>query len=355
MRYASPADLLAQSAAQIDKDPFLNDKEREAIKNPDIDLANEMLRRAWDMGASVLTPQERQYPELLRNIPAMPLVLYVLGDAGLLNNRYVIAMVGTRRPDEYGLSAAHKLSHSFASLGAVIVSGLAMGIDAACHSAALEAGGETVAFLAGGLDCSCPASNRALARKIIDNGALVSEYAPGTAALPSHFPIRNRLVSGVSMATVIVQGAQKSGSMLTVGHAAEQGRDVFAVPGSILAPSCEGCNMLLARGVRPALKAEEILSPYIDAYGYPVKNAQEGKNLLLAPPGPGAPPDASAFSHLPADQARLMALLANAPMTADDLAQRLALPAQEILSLLTQMEIFGLVQALPGRIYRALK
>ncbi|HWP51999.1 MAG TPA: DNA-processing protein DprA, partial [Clostridia bacterium] len=270
MRYGSATELLSLSKSRIASDAFFTDIEKSALITPSFAEAERILSATEVFGAAVLTPDSPEYPEGLRNIHSMPLVLYALGDMSLLHDHYLISMVGTRTPDEYGIAAAKKLSGEIASLGGVVVSGMAHGIDAVCHRSALEAGGKTVAFIAAGLDIDYPKRNRAL-RNLVErpqNGLVLTEYSLGTQPFAAHFPLRNRLISGSSVATIIVQSKRRSGTMHTAGHALVQNRDLFAVPGSIFSSISEGCNYLLSQGAEPALSGADILLRYVGIYNY---------------------------------------------------------------------------------------
>ena len=283
-RYGAPQEILSTPLSRIENDSFFSDEEKARIKSPDFKKCEQIIADAESFGAKILTPDSPDYPESLYNIHSMPLLLYTVGDTSLLKDHYLISMVGTRNPDEYGLAAAKKLSGEIASLGGVVVSGLAYGIDAACHRGALEAGGKTIAFVAGGLDLDYPKKNRAL-RTLIEkpeNGLVISEFSLGTQAVGHNFPIRNRLISGVSMATVIVQCGIRSGTMLTAGHAISQDRDLFAVPGSIMSPNSEGCNYLLSQGAEPAVSGESILRRYEAVYGYPLDQPNNQQTTLFS-------------------------------------------------------------------------
>ncbi len=217
------------------------------------------LARISDLGARVIIRHDSAYPKRLRTIPYAPFVLYVLGDAGLLETRGV-AVVGTRRASEYGRLAARKLAGDLAAAGVTIVSGLALGIDSVAHGAALDAGGNTTAVLGCGLDVAYPGRNRSLRARIARHGALVSEYPLGTQPEAGNFPARNRIISGLSLATVVVEAGVKSGALITARYALDQGRDVFAVPGSIFQPGCAGANALLGAGAGVALSADDVLT-----------------------------------------------------------------------------------------------
>ena len=357
--FGSPEELLSTPLSRIETDRFLTAEEKEAVKCPDFSNAEEIIAKTLDFGAGVITPDSAEYPESLRNIHSIPLVLYGMGDFSLLRDHYLISMVGTRNPDEYGAAAAKKLSGEIASLGGVVVSGLAYGIDAFCHKAALEAGGKTVAFVAGGLDIDYPKKNRVLRGMIQnpENGLVLSEYPLGTPALGHHFQTRNRLISGVSMATVIVQCSAKSGTMLTAGHAISQSRDLFAVPNSILSSVGDGCNMLLAQGVEPAISGEAILRRYESVYGYPIDQPNNQQITLFVDEEQPVKKSVSRTEneipdYLNTVQAAVMRRLFEGECQLDELCDSLSVSAAEIMTALTGLELFGLAEILPGRMVR---
>lgn len=211
------------------------------------------------MKINTFTPDKQNYSQIIANIAKPPKSLYFIGK--LPENRVpTVAIVGTRKPSVYGKEVAHRLAYELAQKGIIIVSGLALGIDAIAHKGALEAGGITLAVLGNGLPNIYPATNRELAHQIVEqNGAIVSEYEPGVSARPYHFLERNRIVSGLSDAVIIVEASKRSGTLNTASHALEQGREVFAVPGNITSPLSSGCNALLKQGAHPATSSEDIL------------------------------------------------------------------------------------------------
>ena len=361
-RYGSPQEILSTPLSRIESDSFFSDEEKARIKSPDFKECERIISESENFGAKILTPDSPDYPESLYNIHSMPLILYAVGDTSLLKGHYLISMVGTRNPDEYGLAAAKKLSGEIASLGGVVVSGLAYGIDAACHRGALEAGGKTIAFVAGGLDLDYPKKNHAL-RQLIEkpeNGLVISEFPLGTQALPQNFPIRNRLISGVSMATVIVQCKTSSGTMLTAGHAISQDRDLFAVPGNILSPLSEGGNYLLSQGAEPAVSGESILRRYEAVYGYPLDQPNNQQTTLFVSKGEEEllqKPSKNETVQLPAylneRQTKVMGLLSDGQLTVDDICEKTGIPAGELLTTLTGLELFRLIEILPGRMVKS--
>ncbi len=370
-RYGTPTELLELPLSRLENDSFFTDSEKKAIVSPDFTEAEKILRESELFGAVVLTPDSAEYPEALRNIHSMPMALYTVGNTSLLNGHYLISMVGTRNPDEYGIAAAKKLSGEIASLGGIVVSGLAYGIDGACHRAALEAGGRTIAFIAGGLDLDYPKRHKAL-RALIErpeNGLVISEYPLTTQAYPGNFSMRNRLISGISMATIIVECSRTGGTMLTAAHAITQNRDIFAVPASILSEIGSGCNYLLTQGAEPAVSGGEILLRYVDIYGYPLEPvhgrqtslfgeaaetaSSHGKSKAKAKPEQDKKAKAAVIpKYLNEKQHLVVKMVAEKSMNVSEICEESGISAGELLSLITQLELFGLVELLPGRVVK---
>ncbi len=300
-------------------------------------------RRTLDLEALWQAVQSREitvitwdngYPHLLRQIPDPPPVLYVSGTLRP-EDECAVAVVGTRRASAYGREVAHAVATELARHGVTIVSGLALGIDTIAHEAALEAGGRTLAVLGSGLDQIYPPRNRALAEEILKNGAIVSEYALGTGPEARNFPPRNRVISGLSLCVVVVEAGVRSGALITANFAAEQGREVFAVPGSILHPGSAGCNRLIQDGAMPLLAIEDVL----DQINL-VHRQEQRQTRQTVPPDPG--------------EAQLLAHLSAEPKHVDELVREVALAAAQVNSLLAMMELKGLVrQTGPMRYVRA--
>jgi len=228
----------------------------EAVKNP---LTLESIRKqVEELRDAAITLADDVYPERLRHIADPPLALFFRGDPALLAKPSV-ALVGSRRASAYALNVAQHLAKQLVSAGVTIVSGLARGIDGAAHEAALDAGGDTIAVLGTGIDVVYPRSNRKLFSAIEQRGLIVTELPPGTPPLPPHFPIRNRIISGISLGTVIVEATSRSGSLITARTAAEQGREVFAVPGPIFSAGSEGTHRLIQYGAKLVHDANDIL------------------------------------------------------------------------------------------------
>lgn len=289
----------------------------------DLDIEAEW-ERIQAAGFQVLTLLDDSYPENLRQIDAPPPLLYVRG-ALQPNDSWAIAIVGTRRASVYGREVAHSLSRDLAANGITVVSGLALGVDTVAHRTSVEHGGRTIAVLGSSVDQIYPRENRGLANQIAENGAIVSEYPLGTRPDANNFPPRNRIISGLSRGVVIVEAGDRSGALITAKFAADQGRDVFAVPGSILHPGSSGCNTLIQQGAIPLLTVNDILN-HLNLEQ--VLSQQAARTTI-----PADPQEADLLRHLNQE-----------PMHLDDLVRQSAMPAPQVAGLLTVMELKGLVR-----------
>ncbi|HEY1772046.1 MAG TPA: DNA-processing protein DprA [Gammaproteobacteria bacterium] len=296
---------------------------------------------AWMQGSQtqLLALSDPAYPPLLRQIPDPPFALFVRGDVTLLSEPQ-LAMVGSRNPSVEGRRNAEEFAEYLAKCGLVITSGMALGIDAACHKGALK-GGKTVAVWGTGLDKAYPPRNRELAAEIIEKGAVVSEFPPGTPPLPMHFPRRNRIISGLALGTLVVEAAKQSGSLITARTASEQGREVFAIPGSIHNPMARGCHRLLRDGAKLVESAGDILEELAPLLG------------VTALPVPPAGLDAAAEPSAPEDPEYKLLLnsLDFAPTSVDSLVERTGLTPDVVSSMLLMLELQGHVEASPGGRY----
>jgi DNA processing protein len=285
----------------------------------------------------LVTWSDPDYPPLLREIADPPLVLYVHGDRSMLA-RPQIAVVGSRNPTPLGRENAHAFAGALATSGFVIASGLALGIDAAAHRGALEAGGVTVAVAGTGLDRVYPARNRELAHAIARQGALVSELPIGAPPLPEHFPSRNRIISGMSVGVLVVEAALQSGSLITARLAAEQGREVYAIPGSIHSPLARGCHALIRQGAKLVETAQHVL----EELGALVQ--------VAAPPGAA---DRTPPVGLTPLETQLLDCLGYDPAPIDTVIDRCGLTTDTVSSILLQLELRGLVLLGPNGYQRA--
>lgn len=306
------------------------------------------LAYAQQLGQQVLTPDMPDYPEKLRQLSNYPCVLYGKGRLPPVDFLLTVAMVGTRKATEDGLHAAHRLSAGMARAGAVIVSGGALGIDTEAHRGALEAGGYTICVLGCSIEYDYLMSNAGLREEIARTGALLSEYPPGTAGMPSNFPVRNRIISGLSDAVVVVEAAARSGSLITAHCALDQGRDVFAVPGSVENVFARGTNALLRDGCAPAICAQDVLGAYETRYKLHVP--EEGQAPAVQPQGGRTAPKA-APEDLPADAAQLYRALTREPRPLDELCESAGLPVSRLLAAATELELRGLAAGVSGQRY----
>ena len=313
--------------------------------------------RSTQLNVRIFTPDDADYPTRLRHLPDPPPALWRRGE--LEDDAAAIAVVGSRRPSSYGQAMAERIGRELSRAGFTVVSGLARGIDAGAHRAALEAGGRTVAVLGCGIDRAYPPEHRELQESIGRQGAVLSEFAPGTPPLPKHFPQRNRLISGLSLGVVVVEAGDRSGSLITARLALEQGREVFAVPGNVGVGGSVGTNRLIKSGAMLVEGLEDIIeavAAHLDRRSLrpPTANSRlasgdgelEGDTLRVQ--GGAAPLE----SKLTAAEADLLEHLAREPRHMDELAALSGRPIQQVAALLVVLEIKGGVRQLPGNYYR---
>lgn len=312
----------------------------EAIARPltrpfDIDVTGE-LAAARRAGATLLTPFEGPYPRLLREIPDAPLVLYARGRLEKLELPSV-GIVGARAATRYGLDVAARIAADLSLAGVLVISGMARGVDAAAHEAALLGPGGTGAVLGCGVSTVYPAENSALWRRVEKEGLLLTEYPVGTEPRAQYFPVRNRIIAGMSSGVVVVEAARRSGSLITARYANDFGRDVFAVPGSIHSETSEGCHALLRDGAILCRGAEDVLAEIFPSVGVPSGRSAVHEEL--------SGPAARVFERIQREEA----------CSADDLVEETRLSVAELLPILFDLEVRGYLRALPGSLYTALR
>lgn len=303
---------------------------------PDDARVDADLRWLDSTGCTLLAATDVRYPELLRQSPGAPAVLFVLGNAAALGEPQ-LAMVGSRNPTAGGRATAREFAAFFARAGLTITSGLALGIDAACHEGALSASGLTIAVLGHGLDEIYPREHKALASRIQASGAVISEFPPGVRALPHHFPRRNRIIAGLASGTLVVEAARESGSLITARLAGDAGREVFAIPGSIHNPLVRGCHQLIRQGAKLTECAEDVLNELKISLTY----------QLLA----SSPKGSEKKSSLDKEYKILLDALAFEPASVDSLIERTGLNSESIASMLLILELDGHVAPHPGGRY----
>jgi len=291
----------------------------------------QMLKDYLDSGARLSCIEDEDYPLWLGKIHDPPYLLYYRGELSSLNE-LSIAIVGSRRASSYGKIQSFRLSRELAAKGITIVSGMARGIDTEAHKGALEAGGQTIAVLGSGLDVIYPPENKQLYNEISQQGAVITEFPPHTHPEPGNFPMRNRVIAGLSRGVLVVEAQQRSGALITVDFALEQGRDVFAVPGPINSKNSEGTNNLIKQGACLVTEINDILSEY--GIEENETNLQQGKLFDLS-----------------SEEKLVLELLSSESKHFDDLVYESKLTIGELSTYLLQMELKGIIEALPGNYY----
>ncbi|MDB5033277.1 MAG: processing protein [Chlorobi bacterium] len=300
---------------------------------PYMERAAAQVGMAAKLGAAIIQFWDDRYPDALRQIYAPPITLYVMGEIQEGDAR-AIAIVGTRGASVYGRLAAERYAERFAFAGVTVVSGLARGIDTYAHAAAMRAGGRTIAVIASGLDAIQPAISAGLAERIRDHGAVISEYPFGVKALRPYFPQRNRIVSGISAGTVVVESDERGGALITAGFALDQGREVFAVPGPISSPKSRGTNMLIRTDRARLTQSPEDL---LDAVGYHIPIPERD--------GAAPAPDLSLFEQ------QIYDVLGGEPVHVDAICDATEMASNEVLVNLLSLEFKGLVRQMAGKMF----
>jgi DNA processing protein len=326
--WQAPADALKASGLG----PKLVDKVIQVRNEVDLD---QYLDRINKQNIEIITMEDELFPSLLKEIDHPPPVLFMRGRIQP-EDRWAVAVVGTRRVSTYGRQVTEEVVSWLAINHMTIISGLARGVDAIAHKAALDNGGRTIAVLGSGVDRIYPPEHKKLADEILENGALISDYAPGTPPDASNFPPRNRIISGLSLATVVVEAGETSGALITAQFALEQGREVFAVPGNILAPQTKGTNHLISEGAHPLLSGRDILEVLnLSAVG----EKQQTRKIL---------PDNDV-------EKSLLGALDLEPLHIDEIQEKTGLPIEQVSATLTMMELKGMVRQVSGSVFLALR
>ena len=355
----------------------LTKKRVEKLKSFPIEKAEEILRISKENGWHIVTPSSKHYPHHLLTLQDLPLVLYVQGDVTALTNEMSVSVVGARKASDYGRAIAKALSGAMSSLGFTIVSGGALGIDSAAHEGALEENGKTICVLGCGLGTKYLMENQSLRDRIAKSGAIVTEFPPYTPASRTTFPLRNRIISGMTLGTVVVEAGERSGSLITARLAGEQGRDVFAVPGDLISSSFLGTNNLIRNGAIPVFSPNDILEEYCYRFFDKLNNdtrlpddeiIRRAQKYLLSedfrkeekpeteiiekkqPPKQRVKKEAP--KYLTANAVKIYNILDEAPMHVDEISSECDFSIETTLSALTELEVYGLVVQLSGRRYR---
>ena len=376
--FGTPESVYFADRAEYDLLP-LPVQGKNALLNKSLDEAERILAGCDALGIRILTLQDAEYPERLFNIENPPVVLYVKGRMFHFDEEVAVAVVGTRNPSEYGKRMAGKLGLELARAGALVVSGIAEGLDSAALKGALQGGGRVVSVLGGGIDVVFPRGNRWLFQDVAAAGALISEYPPGTEALGWHFPIRNRIISGLCAGAVIVEGGIRSGALITMREALQQGRETFAVPGGADAAMSYGPNLLIQRGeAKLIMSAWDILVEFEGRYPgrlerkEPLPPEEEEARLAVSPAPEkarsGAPAAAKTVDkeakrayitlkdcreRFTDDERDILLALGEKVLRPDDLAEAAQIPARRVLSALTMLQVNGYVEERPGKRFEA--
>ena len=300
--------------------------------------ATEQRDLARRSGARLILAGDDEYPAVLRTIPSPPPFLLLRGELRE-EDAFALAIVGARHATPYGLEIAERLASELAARGVTIVSGFARGVDTAAHRGAIAGGGRTIAVFGAGVDVVYPPENRKLVWKILERGALVSQFPMGTPALPGHFPVRNRTIAGLTLGTIVVEAAERSGALITAGYAGELGREVFAVPGPITSEPSRGTNRLIQDGAKLVQGWEDVVAELPETWRRCLKER-------AGAPGSGA--------VLEADEGRLLALVGSEPVHIDRLIGQSGVSSGRTAALLLALELKGWVRQLPGQRYMKL-
>lgn len=340
-RFAAPADVLRAQSGQL-REIGLPAHAIQFLHNPDRDLIKNDLKWLCEPKHAIISLFDQNYPARLRTLQDAPPILFVKGNRALLNDPQ-IAIVGSRNPTVGGKKIAYDFANKLARAGILIVSGLARGIDSFAHRGALDAKAPTVSVIATGPDIIYPAQNKEMAQTIADVGAIVSEFPCGTPPLPTNFPQRNRIISGLSLGVIVVEAGPRSGSLITARLANEQGREVFAIPGSIRNPLSKGCHHLIRSGATLVESSLDVLTE--------IKSCIDPQALSSATTANATSEVEPATSELDASHLRLLEQMGYDPVTADTLAERTDTPIEEVASMLLMLELENYVSSSGGGFY----
>ena len=334
---------------------------RSRLKDKSLKDAEKIYEKVKSIGAKAITFDSKDYPDVLRYIENPPYVLYLRGEVPKWDRLLMIGVVGTREATEYGVAATKRICTGLAQSGVTIVSGMARGIDSVAARSALDKGAKTIAVLGCGIDMAYPQENRQLMCDIMENGTVISEYPPGNGPLKTHFPERNRIISGLSKGVLVAEAPKKSGALITANFAIENGRDLFAVPGSIFEANSAGTNALLASCAKAVTSAQDIL----DEYEYEVKhlNLEKPKNKILDKVfGRGKPEKVNneitvsiedkKFQSLSDDEKTVISLLMEENMHIDDIKRHSSIEISKLTPILSMLEVGGYIKKLPGNNYK---
>ena len=361
---------------EIDAMDSLTSDEKAALKNKSLGRTGEIIRDCSETGIRILTLNDAEYPERLRNIFDPPTVIYIKGNLPVIDEEAAVAIVGTRKCTPYGIKSAERIGYEIAREGGVIVSGLARGIDSAAAYGALRAGGKVIGVVGSGLDIVYPRENAKLFDDVCVNGGIISEYPPKTPPAGANFPVRNRILSGISLGVLVIEAPKKSGALITVARALEQGKDVFVLPGNVDAYTCEGSNQLLKEGASAITAGHDVIEEYISLFPDKLTSKSKDSFVPLDPSSerrlvekeyendakrPAAakkpidkPKDVEYIDlqerpeEMTDDEYAVLKALAE-ELQADEIVEKTGLTAPRVLAAITMLEINGYIDQLPGK------
>lgn len=374
--FGSPEKIFFARESEYRELEFLSSQDIRGLSKKNFEEVHRIMDVCLERDYRILTISDTEYPERLKNIFDPPLLLYINGRLPVVDEEAAVAVVGTRKCSVYGIRAAERIGYEVSKAGGLVVSGLALGIDSAAARGALRAGGKVIGVIGSGLDVIYPAENRLLFEDVSHSGAVISEYPPGTPALGGNFPRRNRILSGISLGTCVVEAPKHSGALITASRALEQGRDIFAVPGNIDSAVCEGSNHLLKEGAVPVTSGWDIIEEYKHLYPQklgraqskkfrPLDEIEEKKLVERVSPGTGDLPVSAKkvidkdknveyidlmkqLDDLSEDELAVVSILTE-EMHVDDIIELSGLPAARVLSALTMLELQGYVLQHSGK------
>ena len=350
--FKNPQEVYETDYAKLKLTGIFTAKQLERLQTVKLSDCENIISVCEKNGWGVVTPAMREYPAGLRRLVDFPIALYVDGDITCVRGKVMIGVVGTRKPSDESIFITRNISSGLASAGAVVVSGGALGIDRAAHEGAMLAGGKTVCVLGCGLGTRYLMENHAMRREISKNGAVISEFPPLSPANKYTFPIRNRIISGISHGVLVVEAGAKSGSLITAGCAAEQGREVFSIPGSVLTTAYAGANNLIRDGAKAVSCARDILESY--AVMYPDRLDLSKADTAVAQK-PAAPKTETVKKKLTpdmdADTAAVYELFKNEPLHPDEIAAQTGFPMPKVISSVMMLELNGFIKQTNGKNY----
>ena len=341
--FGQPQAVLKAPEAKLIAVAGIADKIAQKIRSLKLDDLNKEFKSAQKLGLEILTYEDSDYPENLKNIPGAPIVLYVKGKLQP-QDKYSIGIVGSRRASFYGLSSAERFASDLSALGYTVISGMARGIDTASHKGALKAGGRTIAVMGSGFNQIYPSENKGLSEEIAQNGAVISEFPLDTLPLKQNFPRRNRIISGLALGILVVEAARNSGALITADFALEQGREVFALPGKVDSGTSFGTNGLIKQGAKLVSCVEDI----IEELEAPAKKKPEG-SVILDEQVNDLEDCLQPQKNLAGEEAALYNIISPQPLQLDEIVDKTKMDVTKIADLLLRLQMRRLIKELPGK------